>query len=33
MMGVKEAAVNQYLTRGRRKLRTILTEEERRIAL
>ena len=33
MMAVKEAAVNQYLTRGRRKLRTILTEEERRIAL
>lgn len=33
VMGVKESAVNQYLARGRRKLRTILTEEERRIAL
>lgn len=30
VMGVKESAVNQYLTRGRRKLRTYLTEEERR---
>ena len=33
VMGVSESAVGQYLTRGRRKLRTILTEEERRIAL
>ena len=33
VMGVSESAVNQYLTRGRRKLRTILTEEERRVAL
>ena len=30
VMGVKESAVNQYLTRGRRKLRIYLTEEERR---
>ena len=33
VMGVSESAVNQYLTRGRRKLRTIITDEERRIAL
>lgn len=33
MMGVKESAVNQYLARGRRKLRTIITDEERRLAL
>ena len=33
VMGVSESAVGQYLARGRRKLRTILTEEERRIAL
>ena len=33
VMGISESAVNQYLTRGRRKLRTILTEEERRVAL
>ena len=33
VMGVRESAVGQYLARGRRKLRTILTEEERRIAL
>lgn len=33
VMDVSESAVGQYLTRGRRKLRTILTEEERRIAL
>ena len=33
MMGVKEAAVNQYLTRGRRKLRSIITDEERSVAL
>ena len=33
MMGVKESAVNQHLARGRRKLRTIITDEERRLAL
>ena len=33
VMGVSESAVGQYLARGRRKLRTIITEEERRIAL
>lgn len=33
VMGVSESAVNQYLARGRRKLRTILTDEERRLAL
>ena len=33
MMGVSESAVGQYLTRGRRKLRTIITDEERRMAL
>lgn len=32
-MGVSEAAVGQYLARGRRKLRTIITDEERRLAL
>ena len=29
MMGVSESAVGQYLTRARRKLRSIITEEER----
>ena len=33
VMGVSESAVGQYLTRGRRKLRTIITDEERRITL
>ena len=33
VMGVSESAVSQYLTRGRRKLRTIITDEERRLAL
>ena len=33
VMGVSESAVNQYLARGRRKLRSIITEEERRSAL
>ena len=33
VMGVSESAVNQYLARGRRKLRCIITEEERRSAL
>ena len=33
VMGVSESAVDQYLTRGRRKLRTIITDEERRMAL
>ena len=33
VMGVSESAVSQYLTRGRRKLRTIITQEERRVAL
>lgn len=33
VMGVSESAVNQYLTRGRRKLRTLITDEERRLAL
>lgn len=33
VMGVKEAAVNQYLARGRRKLRSIITKEERRTSL
>ena len=33
VMGVSESAVGQYLTRGRRKLRTIITDEERRLAL
>ena len=33
VMGVSESAVGQYLTRGRRKLRTIITDEERRVAL
>ena len=33
VLGSSEAAVNQYLARGRRKLRTIFTDEERRIAL
>lgn len=33
VMGVSESAVGQYLARGRRKLRTIITEEERSVAL
>ena len=33
VMGVSESAVGQYLTRGRRKLRAIIADEERRIAL
>ena len=33
VMGVSESAVGQYLTRGRRKLRTIITDEERSVAL
>lgn len=33
VMGVSEGAVGQYLARGRRKLRTMITDEERRIAL
>ena len=33
VMGVSESTVGQYLTRGRRKLRTIITDEERRMAL
>ena len=28
MLGKKEATINQYLSRGRRKLRTYLTEED-----
>lgn len=32
-MGVSEAAVGQYLARGRRKLRALITDEERRLAL
>ena len=30
IMGVSESAVTQYLSRGRRKLRTYITDEERR---
>ena len=33
VMGVSESAVTQYLSRGRRKLRTLITDEERRMAL
>lgn len=33
VMGVSESSVAQYLSRGRRKLRTYLTEEERRHVL
>ena len=33
VMGVSESAVGQYLTRGRRKLRAIIADEERRLAL
>ena len=33
VMGVSEAAVGQYLARGRRKLRTLITDEERRYVL
>lgn len=33
VMGVSESAVGQYLARGRRKLRSIITNEERSVAL
>lgn len=33
VMGISEGAVGQYLSRGRRKLRTIITDEERRLDL
>ena len=33
VMGVSESTVTQYLSRGRRKLRTLITDEERRMAL
>lgn len=33
LMGVRKGAVNQYLTRGRKKLRALIIEEERRLAL
>lgn len=33
VMGVSESAVGQYLARGRRKLRTLIAEDERRMAL
>ena len=33
VMGVSESAVGQYLARGRRKLRSIITDEERSVAL
>lgn len=33
VMGISESAVTQYLSRGRRKLRTLITDEERRMAL
>ena len=33
VLGSSESAVNQYLARGRRKLRSILTDEERRLIL
>lgn len=33
LMGVSESAAMQYLSRGRRKLRNIITDEERRTAL
>lgn len=33
IMGVSENAVTQYLSRGRRKLRTLISDEERRLAL
>ena len=33
MLGVSESAVGQYLARGRRKLRTLIVDEERRNAL
>lgn len=33
VLGVRESAVGQYLARGRRKLRSVITDEERRIAL
>jgi len=32
-MGVRESAVRQYLSRGRRKLKTLITDDERRTAL
>lgn len=33
VMGVSESAVTQYLSRGRRKLRILIADEERRMAL
>ena len=33
VMGVRESAVSQYLSRGRRKLRTLIADEERSMAL
>ncbi len=33
VLGTSESAVNQYLVRGRRKLKTIIVSEERRLAL
>lgn len=33
LMGASESAVCQYLARGRRKLRALITKEERRLAL
>lgn len=33
VMGVRESAVAQYLSRGRRKLKKLITDEERRMAL
>ena len=33
VMHISEAAVNQHLARGRRKLRTIITDEERSLVL
>lgn len=33
VMGVRESAVTQYLSRGRQKLRTLVDDEERRMAL
>lgn len=33
VMGVSESAVGQYLSRGRRKLRTMIADEERRESL
>lgn len=33
IMGVRESAVMQYLSRGRQKLRALVTDDERRMAL